>query len=78
LTSLEEADYIIIIGGGLTGCVVASRLKQLNPSLDIVLIKAGPEALNDPRISTSSQLFSLLGSEMDWAYQSIPQPPTGD
>jgi protoporphyrinogen oxidase len=29
-----------VVGGGLTGCVVASRLKQQNPSLEILIIEA--------------------------------------
>lgn len=64
MSSPGEAGYIIL-GGGLTECVVASRLKQLIPSLDLVLIEAGTDASNDPRISTFSQLFSLLGSQLD-------------
>ena len=38
-----EADYIII-GGGLTGCALASRLHQGGPSLDILVLESGIDA----------------------------------
>ncbi|RDW93968.1 GMC family oxidoreductase [Aspergillus mulundensis] len=72
-----EFDYIIV-GGGLTGCVVASRLKQRNPSLDILLLEAGVDASNNPDVKTYPPLFSLLGSDLDWAYATTAQPHTAD
>lgn len=72
-----EVDYVIV-GGGLTGCVVASRLKQRNPALDILIIEAGIDPSDDPRISSFPGLFSLLGSELDWSYHSAPQPDTAN
>lgn len=70
-----QADYIIV-GGGLSGCAVASRLKQRNPSLEIVVIEAGSDASNDPNTQTFPGLFSLLGSKLDWTYATEPQPNT--
>ncbi|KAJ5109449.1 glucose dehydrogenase [Penicillium angulare] len=72
-----EADYIIA-GGGLTGCAVASRLKQRNPSFDIIVIEAGDDASNQPDTQTFPGLFSLLGSPLDWTYKTEPQPNTCD
>lgn len=73
----EEVDYVIV-GGGLTGCVVASRLKQQNPSLEILIIEAGIDPSKDQRISSFPGLFALLGSELDWSYHSVPQPNTAN
>jgi L-2-hydroxyglutarate oxidase LhgO len=36
----SEADYVIV-GGGLTGCALASRLHQIDNSLDILIVEAG-------------------------------------
>ncbi|KAL4910844.1 hypothetical protein BDW74DRAFT_164609 [Aspergillus multicolor] len=72
-----DYDYILV-GAGLTGCVVASRLKQSNPSLSILLLEAGPDASNDPSIKTLPPLFSLLGSDLDWAYTTTSQPNTAN
>lgn len=73
----QEANYIMI-GGRLAGCVVASRLKQRKPSLDVPVLEAGSDPSNNPNIATFSGIAHLLGSELDWAYISIPQSKTGD
>ena len=66
------ADYIIV-GGGLVGCTLASRLSQGDPSLKILLIEAGPDPTGNPLKTTPSGIFSLLNSELDWAYTTAPQ-----
>lgn len=67
-----QADYIIV-GGGLTGCALASRLKQADPTLNVLLIEAGPDPTGDPRVTSPMGGFSLAQSELDWAYQTTPQ-----
>ncbi|KAL4860843.1 hypothetical protein BDV12DRAFT_208749 [Aspergillus spectabilis] len=73
--SVNDADYIIV-GGRLTGCAVASRLKQRNPSLDILILEAGVNPSNNPATKTFPGVFSLLGSDLDWVYRTAPQPNT--
>lgn len=72
-----EADYVVV-GGGLTGCALASRLKQRNPSLDVLILEAGIDPSDNPNTTSFPGLFSLLGSELDWSYPSTPQPNTGN
>ena len=67
-----EAD-IVIVGGGLTGCAVASRLKQADPSLSIILLEAGSDATGDPRTISPMAGFALARTEMDWQYVTQPQ-----
>ena len=71
----SEADYILI-GGGLTGCAVASRLKESNPSLDVLIIEAGKDPSDNPNTISPMGGFALAGSELDWAYQTVPQANT--
>jgi choline dehydrogenase-like flavoprotein len=73
----SEADYIIV-GGGLTGCVVASRLKQADPNLDVQIIEAGADESNNEATKTFPTLFSLLDSDLDWSYKTTPQKNTAD
>ena len=67
------ADYIIV-GGGLTGCVIASRLQQSDMSSRILLIEAGPDSSDDPRGTSPLAGLDLARSELDWAYTTLPQP----
>lgn len=68
----QNPDYIIV-GGGISGCVVASRLHEKNPSLKILLIEAGPDASNHPNVPGPKTAQLLLHSELDWNYETTPQ-----
>ena len=70
-----EADYIII-GGGLTGCALASRLHQGDPSLDILVLEPGIDASDNPKTRNLEGAFALAGSDLDYNYKSTPQPNT--
>ncbi|BCR97765.1 GMC family oxidoreductase [Aspergillus luchuensis] len=47
MTIPEEVD-IIVCGGGSTGCVIAGRLANLDHNLQVLLIEAGEDNLNNP------------------------------
>ncbi|KAJ4418699.1 hypothetical protein N0V82_005370 [Gnomoniopsis sp. IMI 355080] len=70
----QVADYVVV-GGGLTGCVVASRLRQSANKPEVVLLEAGPETTN-PAASGFISGLSLLGSDLDYTYQSQPVQST--
>ncbi|KAI4263966.1 MAG: hypothetical protein L6R42_000909 [Xanthoria sp. 1 TBL-2021] len=76
-TNLEEADYVIV-GGGLTGCAIASRLSQDDPNLQVVLVEAGIDASDDPLTKDIGGAFSLAGSDLDYNYKTTPQANTDD
>lgn len=64
---------IIIVGGGTAGCVLASRLSSIS-HLNILLIEAGPDNNEDPKVSTpltSRRMFS--DPKYDWDFRTIPQ-----
>ncbi|KAI0443061.1 GMC oxidoreductase [Xylaria telfairii] len=64
-------DYIIV-GGGLAGCVVASRLKHYQPSSHILLIESGPDVSDNKDILHFSSL-NFIGGQFDWRYKTVPQ-----
>ena len=69
------ADYVVV-GGGLMGCVIASRLKENDPTISVIVLEAGsgPESGHD--VTTPMGAFSLLGSELDWQYKATPSDST--
>lgn len=72
-----EAD-VLVIGGGLTGCAIASRVKQGSPSSSVAVIEAGPNPAGDPRVTSPMGSFALAFSELDWAYMTVSQRHTND
>lgn len=65
---MDTADYVII-GGGTAGLVLANRLSE-NPNLSVVVLEAGENRLNDPRVMIPAFWTSLLGTELDWQFES--------
>jgi len=67
----DSFDYIIV-GSGAGGSVVASRLSEV-PDVRVLLLEAGgrdlPEAVHVPW-----RWNELLLTDLDWAYNSVPQP----
>ena len=65
------ADYIVV-GAGSAGAAVASRLSE-EPTCSVLLLEAGgPD--NDPNIHIPARFSELFHSEVDWDYETIPQP----
>ncbi|KID93768.1 glucose dehydrogenase, partial [Metarhizium majus ARSEF 297] len=70
-----STDYVVV-GGGLTGCAIASRLSQSDKKLKVVLIEAGSDSSGDPAAAGFLSGLSLLGGKFDHVYQSNPEPNT--
>ncbi|CRG83771.1 putative GMC-type oxidoreductase Mb1310 [Talaromyces islandicus] len=75
--SVDTFDFIIV-GGGLAGSALASRLQQGSPSLSILIIEAGADVSGRTDVLDGSQWLSLLGSDLDWAYNTVPQRHVND
>jgi choline dehydrogenase-like flavoprotein len=64
-------DYIVI-GGGSSGCVVASRLSE-DPEISVALLEAGG-AGDDWIVRTPAALFLMVGSNIhNWSFHTVPQ-----
>ena len=74
--SISEADYLIV-GGGLTGCALASCLHQGDPSLNVTILEAGDDASSNPQTRDIGGAFTLAGSELNFNYKTTAQSNTG-
>lgn len=68
---LKHSSFdFVVVGGGTSGLVVASRLSE-SPDVQVLVIEAGYSAL-DNQNSTFPELFGSTET-IDWRYQSAPQ-----
>lgn len=74
-----SAHDFVIVGAGSAGSVLANRLSE-DPNVRVLLLEAGPVDIPpdiETRIQTPAAWPTLLGSEVDWGYRSVPQPALG-
>ncbi|RDW66507.1 hypothetical protein BP6252_10142 [Coleophoma cylindrospora] len=68
----ERFDFIVV-GGGTSGLVVASRLSE-DPNVNVLVLEAGPDRLDDPRITTPGFAPQTYNNpDFDWRFMSTPQ-----
>ncbi|KAH7308842.1 choline dehydrogenase [Rhexocercosporidium sp. MPI-PUGE-AT-0058] len=65
-------DYIIV-GGGTAGLAVSTRLSQGLPNSKILVIEAGPSALDELNINIPGKKGTTLGTKYDWNFTTTPQ-----
>ncbi len=68
---MTNYDYIVI-GAGSAGCVVANRLTEDSKTTVLLLEAGNPDT--KPEIQIPVECIHLLGTEVDWAYFSEPEP----
>lgn len=65
-------DYIII-GGGTTGLVLATRLSE-NPSTSVLVLEAGSAHIDDANLLIPQQRWLFMGkAEYDWSFKTETQ-----
>jgi len=67
-------DYVIV-GAGSAGCVLAARLSE-DPDVSVLLVEAGPPDVNE-NIHVPLGYLQLARTEVDWDYDSAPEPGCG-
>ncbi|KAB8264675.1 hypothetical protein BDV32DRAFT_135116 [Aspergillus pseudonomiae] len=72
IASEQPYDHIIV-GAGIGGLVLASRLSE-DGTTTVLLVEAGPNHMGDPRIDTPGLLGAMFGDPgFDWDYLTEPQ-----
>lgn len=71
MATQQPYDYIII-GAGASGSVVANRLSA-NPNTRVLLLEAGTDNNDDPRVTTISRSLETYGTDMDWKFATEEQ-----
>lgn len=69
--ALATFDFVIV-GGGTAGLVVANRLTE-NPNVQVLVLEAGENQIDNLLVSTPSLYTQLQGGEADWNFLSVPQ-----
>jgi choline dehydrogenase len=75
LTTVNEADYVIV-GGGSAGCVLANRLSE-NRNVRVVLLEAGEETTGVFAAMPVGVMKLLPNPERNWMYRTEPDPSVG-
>ena len=71
---MSRYDYVVI-GAGSAGCVLAARLSENGAA--VLLLEAGAEDTKEELLAPTAWP-ALWGTEVDWAFETTPQPGTGN
>ena len=72
---MSTYDFIVI-GTGAAGACVANRLTEI-PAARVLVLEAGPAEIPadiSANVATPYLWYTLLGSKVDWGYETVPQP----
>lgn len=72
VTALAPEYDFIIVGGGVSGLVVANRLSE-DPNVSVLIVEAGPSVLDNENVTDVDAYSRAFGTEIDWQFISESQ-----
>lgn len=69
--TVDEYDFVIV-GGGTSGLVVAARLSE-DPNVQVLVVEAGANRIEDPRVKIPALYQALKDTEADWSFSTVAQ-----
>ncbi|CAO2654586.1 Nn.00g113190.m01.CDS01 [Neocucurbitaria sp. VM-36] len=71
---VDDSNFdFVIVGGGTAGLALATRLSKALPKECVLVIEAGPDGRDEPRIYVPGLRGSTLGGVYDWVLPTVPQ-----
>lgn len=72
MSSQSETFDFVIVGGGTSGLVLASRLSE-DSNLRVLVIESGEDQTEDPRVNVPGLWPTLLPTSSNWAFRTVAQ-----
>lgn len=68
-----NVSEFLIIGGGIAGCVLATRLKERLPNTKVIPVETGPNEHDNSQLVEYVGTLGLAGGPFQYNYKTAPQ-----